>query len=84
VLQFCEGKGLDAQDLAVEVKPLWRQNPGRIARLDIVLHIPDTIPESYRDAIDAVVRGCPVYQTFLHGPAMECRQVTDASVLGAA
>jgi uncharacterized OsmC-like protein len=84
VFQFCEGKGFDAQDLAVEVKPLWRENPGRIARLDIVLHIPDTIPASYRDAIDEVVRGCPVYQTFAHAPAMECRQVTGALVLGAA
>ena len=84
VLQFCEGKGFDAQDLAVEVKPLWRDNPGRIARFDIVLHIPDTIPGTFRDAIDEVVRGCPVYQTFLHGPTVECRQVTGTPVLGAA
>jgi len=66
VRKHCIAKQLDSADLAVEVKPLWRED--RIARFDVVLHLPDTIPASEYDAIARIARTCPVHNTLTHSP----------------
>lgn len=85
VTQFCERERLDADELAVEVIPIWRENPGRIARFDVLLHLPDTIPARYREALNEVVRSCPVYQTFAQRPDIVTREIqaTDQSTVAA-
>jgi putative redox protein len=68
VHRHCEAEHLDAAEIAVEVKPFWRDNPGRIARFDVVLHLPSSIPEAERPAIEAVALKCPVHHTLTHNP----------------
>ena len=75
VLQFCQAERLEADGLAVEVKPVWRGDPGRIARFDVVLHLPEAIPASYRPGIGDVVRACPVFQTLVHAAEVEYTDV---------
>jgi putative redox protein len=66
--RYCERESLDRSEVAVEVKPFWREDPGRIGRFDVVVHLPDTIAEQHRDAIEEVARKCPVHHTLTHAP----------------
>lgn len=68
VHKFCEANSLATSGFGVEVKPLWKEDPGRIARFDVVVHVPDTIPTMYHAAIDEVARTCPVHNTLTEVP----------------
>jgi putative redox protein len=68
VSRFCEDQSLDAADVAVEVKPFWRED--RIGRFEVLVHIPDSVPAHYHDAIGEVARKCPVHHTLAHAPEM--------------
>ena len=68
VHKYCDAHSLLAIGLAVEVKPLWKESPGRIARFDVLVHLPDGIPASHHAAIDEVARTCPVHNTLTHTP----------------
>jgi putative redox protein len=67
---YCESEGLEADDLAVEVKPFWRESPGRVGRYDLIVHIPETIPPEYHAAIEQVAQSCPVHNTLAHPPEL--------------
>ena len=68
VHKFCEANTLVATGYAVEVKPLWKEEPGRIARFDVIVHLPDTIPATRHAEIEEVARTCPVHSTLEHVP----------------
>lgn len=68
VHKYCDAHSLIAIGLAVEVKPLWKEAPGRIARFDVLLHLPDTVPAAHHAAIESVARTCPVHNTITHAP----------------
>jgi uncharacterized OsmC-like protein len=76
IRQFCEENSLSADGLAVEVKPIWRDPPGHIARFDVIVHVPDSFPAAYGARIEEVVRLCPVYQTLIHAPeiTVQCQE----------
>ncbi len=63
VHRFCVKNGVDAKGLAVEVSPLWRADPGRIARFDVLLHLPAWIPAGLGEELREVARSCPVHHT---------------------
>jgi putative redox protein len=66
VHRYCEAQGLDDAELAVEVKPFWRED--RISRFDVLLHVPDAVAADHRAAIEEVARKCPVHHTLAHAP----------------
>lgn len=68
VHRFCVLNGVDANGLAVEVIPLWRAEPGRIARFEVLLHMPASVSSAIREELEAVARSCPVHNT-LNEPA---------------
>ena len=68
VQKFCDGAGVDATDLVVEVRPVWREEPGRIGRFDVVLHLPESIAAEHHAAIERVARTCPVHHTLAFAP----------------
>jgi putative redox protein len=82
--KYCAAEGLGPEDLAVEVKPLWREGPGRIGRFDVLVHIPDGVPAAHHDAIEEVVRTCPVHHTLMHAPEITIGLVRAESALAGA
>jgi putative redox protein len=80
VHRYCESEGLPADDVAVEVKPFWREDPGRIGRYEVVVHLPETIPEAHHETIEAVAQGCPVHNTLTHGPEISVGLRASAAV----
>jgi uncharacterized OsmC-like protein len=75
VQRFCSGRGLDAEGLAVEVNPVWKADPGRIGRFDVLLHLPHTIPLQHHEAIERVALTCPVHHTLAHDPLVSVQIV---------
>jgi putative redox protein len=68
VHRHCEARGLEAEDLEVEVRPFWRENPGRVGRYEVIVHLPEGIPPSFHAGIEEVARSCPVHHTLTAGP----------------
>jgi putative redox protein len=86
VNRYCVNEGLKSEGLAVEVKPFWRENPGRIGRFDVVIHIPETIPGDYHADLLEVAEKCPVHHTLASGPELgvTVKRLPDAEHIGAA
>lgn len=68
IQKFCLANAVQASGFAVEVKPLWKEEPGRIARFDVIVHLPDSVPATQRAAIGEVARTCPVHNTLTQMP----------------
>jgi uncharacterized OsmC-like protein len=73
VHRFCVGNGVDACDAAVEVVPVWRADPGRIARFEVLLHLPETVSEHVAAQLEEVARSCPVHHTLAETAEIEVR-----------
>jgi putative redox protein len=82
VHKYCQSEGLQADGLAVEVRPFWKENPGRVARFDIIIHLPEAIPVEHRAQIERVAQSCPVHHTLTLGPEITL-QLRAASLVGA-
>jgi putative redox protein len=82
VHRHCEAESLDAEDLAVEVKPIWRDDPGRVGRFDVVVHLPETIPVERHAALLEVAEKCPVHHTLTLAPeiTIQLRELEGAGV----
>jgi putative redox protein len=78
VQKYCEKQGLVAEDLAIEVKPVWRENPGRIGRYDTIVHIPESIPPEHHAGIAEAAQSCPVHHTLAHAPELTLQLRTDS------
>ena len=64
--KYCEAAGIDGSDLAVEVRPFWRED--RIGRFDVLLHLPESIPTEHHAELEVVARNCPVHHTLASAP----------------
>lgn len=71
--KYCLAHALDADGLTVEVKPIWRENPGRIGRFDVLLRVPDSIPEEHHEGLAFAAGECPVHHTLAHQPEIVMR-----------
>jgi putative redox protein len=80
VHKYCESEGLVADDLAIEVKPFWRENPGRIGRYDVIVHLPDSIPPEHHAAIDRIAQSCPVHRTLATAPEISVQLRAESTV----
>jgi putative redox protein len=84
VHKFCASNSLPSEDVVVEVKPIWRTDPGRVGRFDVVVHLPEEIPESFHAGIDEIARTCPVHHTLTHTPEITIRLESQAGTGAAA
>lgn len=71
--KYCIAQGLDGDGIAVEVKPVWREDPGRVGRYDVTVHLPADFPSEHRDALMAMASDCPVHHTLAHSPEVAFR-----------
>jgi putative redox protein len=79
VEKYCEKHGLVSDELAVEVKPFWRENPGRVARYDVIVHLPETIPSEHHSQIEQAAQSCPVHHTLTHAPEITMQLRADSA-----
>jgi putative redox protein len=70
VQRFLASRGLPADGVAVEVRPVWRDEPGRVGRYDVILHLPAEIPAELHAEISRAATACPVHNTLTHPPEL--------------
>lgn len=58
-----ERDGVDLKGARVDVEKEMGTNPRRIVKLNVVLHMPQSIPHDYRKKLEAVALTCPVKQS---------------------
>ena len=67
VQQFCHTRGLSYEGLRVEVEQHAASIPNRVGRFVVHIVVPPDVPDYYREKLERVARGCPVYNTLTHG-----------------
>jgi len=65
--KYLDAHALSSEELAVDVKPIWRDAPGRIGRFEVTVHIPESLPEDHHGPLLQAARDCPVHHTLAHG-----------------
>ena len=69
--QFCRARSLPCDGLVVSVDQQMADAPRRVAKFDVGVSLPDAFPERYLEAIERVVRSCPVHNTLASGARIE-------------
>lgn len=70
VQRFLTGRGVATEDVAVEVRPVWRDDPGRVGRYDVIVHLPPDVPAELHAEISRAATACPVHNTLSHPPEL--------------
>lgn len=70
---YAETAHLDVFGLAVEVRWEYVEDPHRVGRFDITLHLPKSMPAVRHRAIIRAADTCAVHQTLHHSPAFATR-----------
>ena len=56
----CEKDGVNIKGSRVTVEKEMATNPRRIAKLSVVLHLPQSVPHDYRKKLEDFALNCPV------------------------
>lgn len=67
VRQFCDARSLPCDGMRVEVRQHGARNPGRIARFEVDVVMPEPLPPQYSEMLERVVRSCPAHHTLEGG-----------------
>lgn len=55
-----EKDGVNIKGSRVTVEKEMHANPRRIAKLNVVLHLPQSVPHDYRKKLETIAHNCPV------------------------
>nr|BFD58158.1 OsmC family protein [Bdellovibrio sp. CKG001]BFD61585.1 OsmC family protein [Bdellovibrio sp. HM001]BFD65370.1 OsmC family protein [Bdellovibrio sp. HAGR004] len=58
-----EKDGVELKGARVEVEKEMGTNPRRIVKLNVVLHMPQSVPHDYRKKLEDIAMTCPVKQS---------------------
>lgn len=68
---YAETASFDLFGLAVEIRWDYADDPYRVGRYDITLHLPESVPVARHRAIIRAADTCTVHQTLTHSPTIE-------------
>jgi uncharacterized OsmC-like protein len=71
IYAYAETAQLDVDGFAVEIRWDYTDNPHRVGRFDLTLHLPESVPAARHRAILRAADTCTVHQTLTHPPAVE-------------
>ena len=71
IYAYAETAQLDVDGFAVEVRWDYAENPYRVGRFDLTLHLPESVPAARHRAILRAADTCTVHQTLTHSPTIE-------------
>ncbi len=76
VLSYGETAGLDLTGFAVEVRWDYVEEPYRVGRYDMTVHVPEGLPVARHRAIIRAAKTCTVHNTLTHSPVIDTRLAT--------
>lgn len=56
----CEKDGINIKNSLTKIEKEMSSNPRRIAKLTVVLHLPQSVPQDYRQKLEGFALNCPV------------------------
>jgi uncharacterized OsmC-like protein len=71
IQSYATTASLDVDRLAIEVQWDFTEDPHRVGRFNLTLHLPDTVPAARHRAIIRAADTCTIHQTLSHSPAFE-------------
>jgi putative redox protein len=71
VASYAETARLDIDGIAIEVVWSYADDPYRVGRYELTLHLPQSLPAARHRAVIRAAHTCTVHQTMLHAPAFE-------------
>jgi ribosomal protein S12 methylthiotransferase accessory factor len=82
VLGFCKARGIPTEGISL-LQRTEKDEKGKLARVTIEVHVPDSFPERYRDGVAHAAAACKVKKTIADPPAFEVVTVADEVKLSA-
>ena len=61
--EFCARHHISRDGLSIEADWEMAENPHRVGRIDVIIHLPHRIPAELKDRLLKVAHGCTVHQS---------------------
>ena len=61
--RFCERHNISRDGMSIDAEWAMAENPHRIGRIDIAIHLPHRIPSEQKERLLKVAHGCTVHQS---------------------
>ncbi len=61
--QFCARHNISRDGLSIEAEWAMAENPHRVGRIDVIIHLPHRIPAELKERLLKVAHGCTVHQS---------------------
>ena len=71
--RFCARHEIPREGLSVEAEWAMAENPHRVGRIDLSLHIPHRLTPELKDRLLKVAHGCTVHQSLMIAPMIEIK-----------
>ena len=68
--QFCARHEIPREGLSVEAEWAIGENPHRVGRVDLAIHLPHRLTPELRDRLLKVAHGCTVHQSLVIAPTV--------------
>jgi ribosomal protein S12 methylthiotransferase accessory factor len=80
VKNFCDQRGLSAENIRIIQKLSFDQNKRLIDRIDLEIQLPDDFPEKYKEAVIKAANLCTVKRHLQDAPDIETYTKTNSEV----
>lgn len=80
VASFCQQRGLPTDGIRIIQSTESEPGHGRVSRMKIEIHVPETFPEKYRAALVRAAEQCTVKKLIEAPPAFDLSTVVDSAV----
>ena len=80
VASFCQQRGLPPDGIRIIQSTESEPGHGRVSRMKIEIHVPETFPEKYRAALVRAAEQCTVKKLIEAPPAFDLSTVVDSAV----
>ena len=71
--RFCARHGIPADGLSVEAEWAMAENPHRVGRVGLDIHLPHRIPSEMKERLLKVAHGCTVHQSLVIAPTIDIK-----------
>ena len=68
--RFCARHGIPADGLSVEAEWAMAEQPHRVGRIDLSIHLPHSTTREMKERLLKVAHGCTVHQSLLFPPTV--------------
>ena len=80
VASFCQQRGLPTDGIRISQSTESESGHGRVTRMKLEIHVPESFPEKYRAALVRAAEQCTVKKLIENPPVFDLSTVVDAAL----